>query len=191
MNSANIIRPGRVFWLTGLSGSGKSTIAHQLTEEIRKVTPGVVYLDGDIIREVLPEPSGHTLEERRQLAASYGRLCRMLSDQGVWVVAAVIAMFHEVQRWNRENIEDYVEVFVSVPMEELIRRDQKGLYSRALAGEIDNVVGIDIPAEEPECPEIVIDNHGERSSRHAVETILEQWGPSSTHRFAAKASPML
>ena len=142
--------------------------------------PAVVYLDGDIIRETLPEPVGHTLEARRRLAASYGRMCKMLSDQGLWVVAAVIAMFHDVQGWNRENIDDYVEILASVPMEELVRRDQKSLYSRALAGEIENVVGVDMPAEEPVNPDLIIHNHGEQTTADAVDQIIRRWGPDGS-----------
>lgn len=170
------VTPGRVFWITGLAGSGKSTISRDLTRALRARGRSVVYLDGDILRATVAEDIGHSIEDRIRVAGRYGRFCKMLSDQGVWVVAAFIALFHEAQRWNRENIDDYVEVFVSVPMEELIARDQKGLYSRARAGEIQNVVGIDIPAEFPETPELVVENHGEREAAEGVAEILARWG---------------
>jgi cytidine diphosphoramidate kinase len=169
-------KPGRVFWITGLAGSGKSTIAHELTEALRAQGRNVVYLDGDILRAAIAEDIGYSPADRLIIASRYGRFCKLLADQGIWVVGAFIALIHEVQNANRENIDDYVEVFVSVPMEELIARDQKGLYSRARAGEVENVIGIDIPAEFPQTPEIVVENHGGRSATQAVEEIMERWG---------------
>ena len=165
--------------MTGLAGSGKSTLACHLTTEIKKTKPNVVYIDGDLMRDVLPVEMGHSLDERLKLALSYARTCKMLADQGLWVVAAVIGMFYEVQDWNRENIEDYVEILVSVPMEELIKRDKKALYSEALSGKISNVVGVDIPAEAPKCPEVEIHNYDGQLPDHAIKQVLKFWGPNS------------
>lgn len=168
-----IVPKGQLIWVTGLAGSGKSTIAKLLSDRLRETRPSVVYLDGDVLREAFSGSHGHDIETRRKLAARYSRICKMLVDQGVCVVAAFIAMFHDVHAWNRAHIGDYVEIFVDVPIEELIRRDQKQLYSRALSGEIVDVVGIDQPAEFPENPSLVVDNHGERSADDSVAEILD------------------
>lgn len=167
---------GQLIWVTGLAGSGKSTIAKLLSDQLRAKGQAIVYLDGDILRETLGGGYGHDIDTRRMLAAKYSRICKMLVDQGVHVVAAFIAMMHDIHAWNREHIEDYVEVFVDVPMEELIRRDQKGLYSKALAGEITDVVGIDQAAEFPLNPSLVLDNHGDKSAEESVAEIMRHLG---------------
>ena len=92
-------------------------------------------------------------------------LCRMLAEQGFDVVCATISLFHEVQRWNRENIPRYHEIFVRVPLEELKRRDTKGIYLAATAGGAANIVGFDIPAETPEAPDLILDNDSSLNPR--------------------------
>ena len=166
---------GRVFWITGLAGSGKSTIAKQLALELRFRGEKIINLDGDSIRETIAEDLGHSVNDRLRLARRYGRICKMLSDQGAWVVSAFMALFHEVQRWNRANIGDYTEIFVSVPMSELILRDQKGLYSSAMAGKIKNVVGVNITPEFPECPDLVVENYGSETADDSVAKILSRF----------------
>ncbi len=100
------------------------------------------------------------------------RLCRLLAEQGADVVCATISLFHEVQRWNRENIPGYREIYLRVPMEELERRDTKGIYAAARRGETCDVVGLDVPAEAPEAPDLVLDNYGSLDVSAAVDRIL-------------------
>ena len=92
----------------------------------------------------------------------YSRLCKMLSEQGIDVICATISLFYEVQDWNRNNITYYKEVYIKVPLEILIKRDQKQLYSRALRGEIENVMGINMDVNEPKNPDLIIENDGTR-----------------------------
>jgi len=153
-------RPGRVFWITGLSGAGKTTVGRLFFEQLRAGNPAAVFLDGDILREIFGNDLGHSREERMRSAMRNARLCRMLADQGVDVVCATISLFRECQEWNRKNIPSYHEIYLRVPMKVLIERDQKQLYSRAMRGEIDHVMGVDIPIEEPQQPDLTLVNDG-------------------------------
>jgi len=163
---------GAVYWVTGLAGAGKTTVAEILVTKLRAQGQTVVFLDGDVLREVFGGGAGHSMAERRVLAHQYGAMCRMLSRQGMTVVCATISMFGEVRQWNRENIVRYCEVYLQVPMEVLVSRDKKGLYRGALAGEIDDVIGVNAPFEEPECPDIMIENDGARDPEAVVSELL-------------------
>lgn len=151
---------GKVFWITGLSGAGKTTVGRLLCGLLRTRSPSVIFLDGDILREVFGNDLGHSQADRLQSAMRNSRMCKMLSDQGVDVVCATISLFRECQEWNRANIPGYCEIYLRVPMEVLVKRDQKQLYSRALRGEMKDVMGIDLPLQEPQQPEMIVDNDG-------------------------------
>jgi adenylylsulfate kinase-like enzyme len=147
-----------VIWIIGLSGTGKTTLASQVVERIRQLNFKVVLLDGDVIRTIFGNDVDHTIEGRRRNAERLSALSKFLADQGIHVVAAVLSIFPEWRRWNRENIPGYAEVYIKASMQTLLRRDVKNLYARAARGEIVNVVGVDIPFPEPENPELVIEN---------------------------------
>lgn len=147
-----------VMWIIGLSGAGKTTLAKAVVEEVRKRGKKVVLIDGDVIREVFGNDLGHSLADRRKNADRISRLCQFLSHEGIHVVCAVLSLFHESQIWNRENIVNYYQVFIDVPFDELVRRDSKKLYSRALKGEIENVAGVDIEFKPPSGSDRVIRN---------------------------------
>jgi glutamine kinase len=164
--------PGRVFWITGLSGAGKTTLGQELCSRLRADGRQVTFLDGDVLRKAIAEDLGHTVADRRQSAMRNARLCRLLAEQGFDVVCATISLFHEVQRWNRENIPDYYEVYLRVPLNELKRRDSKGIYAQAERGDARDVVGIDLPAEIPQAPDVVLDNYGTLHVTTAVDHIL-------------------
>lgn len=148
-----------VIWIIGLSGTGKTTLASQVVERIRQLNGKVVLLDGDLIRTLFGNDVDHTIEGRRRNAERLSVLSKFLADQGINVVAAVLSIFPEWRRWNRENISDYSEVYIKASMQTLLRRDIKNLYARAAKGEIVNVVGVDIPFPEPENPDLVIENN--------------------------------
>ena len=138
----------------------KAPSANRLWRRLRASGRPVVFLDGDKLRDAIAEDLGHPINDRQRSAMRNGRLCRLLAEQGIDVVCATISMFHEVQRWNRAHIPGYFEIYLRVPMAEIQRRDPKGIYARARAGEAANVVGIDIAAEEPEAPDLVLENYG-------------------------------
>ena len=153
-------KPGRVFWFTGLSGAGKTTVGRRFFALLRTRMPASVFLDGDILREVFGSDLGHSREQRLISSMRNSRMCKMLSDQGIDVVCATISLSREVQTWNRAHIPGYHEFYLRVPMRVLLERDQKQLYSRALRGEVTEVMGIDQPVEEPLCPEFTVENDG-------------------------------
>jgi adenylylsulfate kinase-like enzyme/phosphohistidine swiveling domain-containing protein len=163
---------GRVFWITGLSGTGKTTMGRELHSRLRAAGHPVIFLDGDVLRAAIAEDLGHSAGNRRLSAMRNARLCRLLAGQGFDVVCATISLFHEVQRWNRENIPGYREIYLRVPLDELRRRDSKGLYAQAQHGDARDVVGLDLPAEAPEAPDLVLDNYGALDVATAVDQIL-------------------
>jgi glutamine kinase len=166
------VLPGRVFWITGLSGAGKTTLGQELWTRLRAAGREATFLDGDALRAAIAEDLDHSVSHRRRSAMRNARLCQLLAEQGGDVVCATISLFHEVQRWNRENIPGYREIYLRVPIDELRRRDRKGIYLRAQSGDTRDVVGLDVPAEFPEAPDLVLDNYGALDVAGAVDRIV-------------------
>lgn len=163
-----------VVWIIGLSGTGKSTLAGHVVAKIRQAGEKVVLLDGDVIRMLFGNDVDHTIEGRRRNAERLSRLSKFLSEQGIHVVAAVLSIFPDWRLWNRENIEEYAEIYMQASMKTLIKRDIKNLYARAINGEISNVVGVDIEFPEPENPELIIDNDKERDDfNELIDEVME------------------
>ncbi len=150
------MKKGAVIWLCGLAGSGKSTLAMALNERLRAKFDNVIYLDGDESREIFGHFS-YDKNGRIDMAIKRSKLANFLSKQGQIVIVSTISLFNEVYEFNRATLQNYFEVFVECEFEELKRRDQKGLYTKALSGEIANVVGVDITYDTP-CPNFTINN---------------------------------
>ena len=165
-----------LYWITGLSGAGKTTIGSLFHSYLLDIKKNIVYLDGDILREIFGDSKNFSQSERKFLAKCYSRLCKVLTEQGTDVIITTISMFHEVRAWNRENIENYNEIYIKVPFEVLISRDQKNLYSRALKGEIKDVVGIDVEVEEPLNPDVIIINDGSSSPKDMMYQLIKKLG---------------
>lgn len=164
------MQPGKVYWITGLSGAGKTTLCRSLVSALRAGGETVVMLDGDELRETLGARTGYSREERVALAWTYSKLCRLIASQGAHVAIATIAMFREVQQWNRENLPGYHEIFLDVPLAELRRRDPKGLYSRFDRGEIRHVAGLDFAVDAPAAPDL----HVRWSAEAGAQSVLAQ-----------------
>ena len=156
-----------VVWIIGLSGSGKTTLAENIVEIVRKNGRPVVLLDGDQVRELFGNDLGHDLKDRFLNAKRICHLCAFLDSQGIDVVCAILSIFQESRRWCRENLIEYYEVFIDVPIKMLQKRDTKKLYARYARGEIKNVAGLDLDFPKPSNPDLVIKNEG------PVETLLE------------------
>ena len=157
-------RKNRVYWLTGLSGAGKTTIGRLWYEELKQSGERVVLLDGDELRAVFGGGFGFTAEARLKLGMSYGRLCALLAAQGFTVVCCTISMFHSVRAWNRANIPGYYEVYIQASMDTLRQRDQKGLYSQ----NAENVAGVGPQVEMPSTPDLILDNNGQSTPEEQV-----------------------
>jgi adenylylsulfate kinase len=163
-----------VIWIIGLSGAGKTALAELVVGKLRAKGKTVVLVDGDVIRRLFGNDVDHTLDGRRRNAERISNITKFLSDQGVHVVCAVLSIFPEWRKWNRENMRDYAEVYLRVSMETLIERDIKNLYKRALSGEINNVVGVDLPFPEPDNPELTIENDEKRTDFTAfVDQVMD------------------
>ena len=145
-----------VLWFTGLSGSGKSTIATRVRAELESRGVEVEYLDGDALREVFPN-TGFTRAEREEHLRRTGYMASRLAAHGVTVVASLVSPYRESRDFIRKLCRDFVEIYVATPLEECERRDVKGLYARARRGELRNFTGIDDPYEPPETPELTLD----------------------------------
>lgn len=185
----DICSRGIVYWITGLSGAGKTTLGRLLYRDQKAEKENVVILDGDELREIINNKD-YSKEGRKQVAKQYSKMCKMLSDQGIDVVICTISMYDEVREWNRENIENYCEIFIEVPMDELIRRDQKKLYSRALKRELTNVMGIDTDFEAPKNPDIKINNDGYLEVKDVYDILkekIEVYKRRKTDEFARKS----
>jgi adenylyl-sulfate kinase len=167
---------GLTLWLTGLSGAGKSTIAERVAAELRLRGRRVEVLDGDVIRENLSKGLGFSKEDRDTNIRRIGFVAELLARNGVVVIVAAISPYRAVRDEVRGRIDHFVEVHVHCPIEELVRRDVKGLYRRALAGEIANFTGVSDPYEEPRTPEITVDTSVENvdDSVQRVLAVLER-----------------
>jgi adenylyl-sulfate kinase len=162
---------GRVLWLTGLSGAGKSTIAERVAAELRRRGRLVEVLDGDAVRENLSKGLGFSKEDRDTNIRRIGYVAELLARNGVVVVVAAISPYRAVRDEVRARIDRFVEVHVHCSLDELVRRDVKGLYRRALAGEIPHFTGVSDPYEAPLDPEVVVDS-GVESVEESVGRVL-------------------
>ncbi len=170
---ANAPAHASVFWITGLPGAGKTTLAARLSARLRARTGAVVtLLDGDRLRIIFGARYGYGGADRRALAMSYGRLCAELSSQGATVVCATVSMFEEVRDWNRNAMPRYREIYLRAPIEVLQRRHPKGLYAAARDGRMRNVPGMDLAIEEPTRADIVIDDDGEKTEAEIAELVF-------------------
>jgi adenylylsulfate kinase len=162
---------GFTLWFTGLSGAGKTTLARLVEGEIRSRGHKVEMLDGDIIRTNLSKGLGFSKEDRDTNIRRIGFVCGLLTRNDVITIAAAISPYREARDEVRHQIGSFVEVYVKCPIEVLMKRDVKGLYKRALAGEIKDFTGVDDPYEEPLAPEIIVYTDleaPEESARHII-----------------------
>ena len=173
-----IDKTGSVIWITGLSGAGKSTLAHETVARLRANGEAVVLLDGDELREVfdatVENKENHGREGRLALAMQYAHLCRVIATQGLTVVIATISLFREVHAWNRSNLPGYFELYLKVPVEELRRRDPKGIYRRFDTGELTNVAGLDLPIDEPKTADWMVEFVSDRPVTVLAEDLLNR-----------------
>ncbi len=169
---------GVTLWFTGLSGSGKSTLAERVAKELRHRGLRVEILDGDEVRTNLSKGLGFSKEDRDTNIKRIGYVCKLLTRNGVVAIGAAISPYREIRDYNRTQIGNFVEIYVECSIKELTRRDVKGLYKKALAGEIKNFTGVSDPYEPPEHPEITVNSgrQNEEESARAILDYLEQAG---------------
>ena len=160
----------KVYWFTGLSGAGKTTLGRLWYEHLQAENSFAVFLDGDVLRQVFGDDLGYSESDRRKSAMRNARLCEMLVKQGADVICCTISMFDSVREWNRENIPGYIEIYVRTSMETLKKRDQKGLYTSAR----NDVAGVNFNVEEPKNPDIILDNNGDITPEEQIMLIAKK-----------------
>jgi adenylylsulfate kinase len=173
--TTEIEQRGLVIWLTGLSGAGKSTLAATISERLREASLRVETLDGDEVRENLSRGLGFSREDRDTNVRRIGFVARLLARNAVMVLVAAISPYRQSRDDIRRSLERegirFIEVFVRCPIEELVERDVKGLYMKALAGEIRNFTGISDPYEEPLGPDVIVDSSTESVEQSAAKIV--------------------
>ncbi len=164
---------GTLYWFTGLSGAGKSTIAQAVYKKLKKKSPNLVLLDGDSMRAALNLTSkNYDTESRKKIGITYSKISELLTNQGIDVIFATVAMYDEIRLRNRQRINKYIEIYVKVPIDILIARDKKNLYSKFQTNKVNNVVGMDIKFEEPKNPDIVLNNNGQTSPKELADIVI-------------------
>jgi adenylyl-sulfate kinase len=172
MTSVNVSQRGFVLWLTGLSGAGKSTIANIVEGELRSRRISVELLDGDIVRHGLTSDLGFSKEDRAKNIERVTFVAKLLSRNGVGCICSFISPYQSIRDKVRIETTNYIEVFVDASLDMVIERDVKGLYKKAIAGEIPNFTGISDPFEAPDAPDLHIQTDNETPLESAIR-ILE------------------
>ena len=171
-------RRGCVIWLTGLPAAGKTTLAKALGKELESMGYDVEILDGDEVRRWLSPEAGFTREDRERHLKRVIYVSKLLAKHGVFVIAAFVSPYRRIREFAREVIGDFIEVYVKCSLETVIKRDPKGLYKKALRGEIKNMTGIDDPYEEPLNPDVIVNTEKESPQDGAKKIIkkLREYG---------------
>ena len=169
---------GCTLWFTGMSGSGKSTLSALLADRLRAQGARVEVIDGDIIRTRLCKGLGFSRDDREENISRIGFVCELLSRNGVIAIAAAISPYRACREELRSRIPNFIEVYMQCPVEVLVERDVKGLYKKALAGEIPHFTGISDPYEPPAAPEVTVDSSKDslEDSLASILSVLEARG---------------
>ncbi len=160
-------KTGRVYWITGLKSSGKTTIGTALYYALKENNDNVLILDGDILKQFVGDAFGYTAEDRLARGKRYAKLCKLLVEQGIIVVICTISMFDEIRAWNRKNIKGYIEVFVDTPLAVIMKRDKSKIYSR------DEMEASFKNAQFPKNPDAILSNDGTEDIARMVQRIIK------------------
>lgn len=171
-----------VIWITGLAGSGKTTLGKRLATELRSQGRPVVHVDGDSVRALMGSDLGYGTRDRIDNAYRIARLCRFLQAEGVLAVCSTMSLYPEIWQFNRNHLHPYLQVYLDVPMSVLAQRDQKGLYSGVSLGQASDVGGVDLPVSLPIDSDLVLENSDSSELPHNVELILRALGYSPSRQ---------
>ena len=144
---------GKLFWVTGFSGSGKTQISKKIHSKIKKNYGPTILLSGDDIRKIFNLKS-YTYKERNKIVMRYCKLAKLITSQNINVIFAVVGLMHNIRVWNRKNIKNYIEIYIKSDLKKIIQKRKKNIYHQ----NINNIVGIDIKPELPRKPDIILYN---------------------------------
>jgi len=161
-----------IVWITGISGSGKTTIAKALVKKLKPKIPHLFNVDGDEVRELFGEDLGYTERDRMIQIKRIQRLCHLLEKQNQVVIASALYSNKDLLKWNRENFSEYYEIYLNAPLALVKERDVKGLYKKYENGDEKNIIGLDIPWHEPKNPDLKIDCSGDLSLDEVIQKII-------------------
>ena len=161
-----------VIWFIGKSASGKTLFGQKLYNAIKVNFQNIVFLDGDLLRSAISKELGHSKEERYISEERRSKLSKLISDQGVHVIVSGVSNEPGIREWNKKNIKDYLEIYIKTDQKILYSRDPKDIYKNYLDGKIKNVVGEDIPFQEPIEPWMTIHNNESDSSNEITDKIM-------------------
>lgn len=162
---------GATVWLTGLSGAGKTTICRLVEEKLASAGIPVERLDGDVVRQQLCADLGFSREDRFRNIERVAYVAKLLTRNGVIVLASFISPYRSMRDYVRREIDSFIEVYMKCSLEECIRRDVKGLYRKAINGELAHFTGISDPYEAPEHPDLVVDTERETAEASAAKVV--------------------
>ena len=161
---------GILFWITGLSGSGKTTIATAIHSEITELYGPTIMISGDDIRRIF-DLKGYDHDERIKISNKYCKFAKYITDQNINIIFAVVAMFHKTRVWNKKNIKNYVEIYLKSNIKKIIKKNKKKIYIKKNPGKI---IGIDIKPEYPKKPHITILNEFKYSKKKLKDLLLKK-----------------
>ncbi len=170
-------KQGFVIWFTGLSGAGKSTLAEMLEKHLKERGDAVTILDGDVVRQYFSKGLTFSREDRIENLRRIAFVAKLLADNGVVTITAAISPFQEARDFARSHIGRFQEIYAKTSLDAVIKRDVKGLYKKAIAGEIKNFTGISDPFDEPTHPDIVVETDKQtvdESFKHIMDTLISK-----------------
>ncbi len=160
---------GTLFWITGFSGSGKTQISKKIYSQIKRNYGPTILFSGDDIRKIF-NLKGYTYNERFKTVMKYCKLAKSITNQEINVIFAVVGMMHKVRAWNKKNIKNYVEIYIKSNLKKIIKKGKKRIYHQNK----DNIIGLDIKAEHPKNPHIVLHNYFKKDiNAHSKELMIK------------------
>tara|TARA_Y100000591_G_C21687596_1_gene621357 strand:+ start:86 stop:601 length:516 start_codon:yes stop_codon:yes gene_type:complete len=161
-------RKGILFWITGLSGAGKTSVSQKIYKKIKNEFGKTIFINGDDLRKIF-DLKGYNYKDRKKIGLQYSRLFKKITDQNVNVIFAGVVLIESVRKWNKKNIDNYLEIYLKANIKKIIKRKYKRLYSQTK-----NLVGLNVRAEFPKKPDIIINNNFKESIKSISDRLLKK-----------------